>query len=137
MDAILNLYLNISENLVVYEKVIAKHISAELPFMATENIMMECVKAGGNRQELHERIRELSMEAAKNVKQEGKDNNLIELIKKDDMFAAVRDRLDGILDAKNFIGRSSEQVSEFIEAEIDPILQAHAAELGLSGEVRV
>ena len=77
------------------------------------------------------------MEAAKNVKQEGKDNNLIELIKKDDMFAAVRDRLDGILDAKNFIGRSSEQVSEFIEAEIDPILQAHAAELGLSGEVRV
>lgn len=137
VDAILNLYLNISENLVVYEKVIAKHISAELPFMATENIMMECVKAGGNRQELHERIRELSMEAAKNVKQEGKDNNLIELIKKDDMFAAVRDRLDGILDAKNFIGRSSEQVSEFIEAEIDPILQAHAAELGLSGEVRV
>lgn len=137
VDAILNLYLNISENLVVYEKVIAKHISAELPFMATENIMMECVKAGGNRQELHERIRELSVEAAKNVKQEGKDNNLIELIKKDDMFAAVRDRLDGILDAKNFIGRSSEQVSEFIEAEIDPILQAHAAELGLSGEVRV
>lgn len=105
--------------------------------MATENIMMECVKGGGNRQELHERIRELSMEAAKNVKQEGKENNLIELIKADDMFAAVRDRLDGILDAKNFIGRSSEQVCEFIEAEIDPILQAHASELGISGEVRV
>lgn len=137
VDAILNLYLNISENLVVYEKVIAKHIAAELPFMATENIMMECVKAGGNRQELHERIRELSMEAAKNVKQEGKENNLIELIKADDMFVAVRDRLDGILDAKNFIGRSSEQVCEFIEAEIDPILQAHASELGISGEVRV
>ena len=137
VDSILNLYLNISENLVVYDKVIAKHIAAELPFMATENIMMECVKAGGNRQELHERIRELSMEAAKNVKQEGKDNNLIELIKKDAMFAAVHDRLDGILDAKNFIGRSSEQVCEFIGAEIDPILAAHAADLGESGEVRV
>ena len=137
VDAILNLYLNISENLVVYEKVIAKHIAAELPFMATENIMMECVKAGGNRQELHERIRVLSMEASKNVKAEGKDNNLIDLIKADDMFAAVRDRLDGILDAKNFIGRSPEQVEEFLTAEIDPILEKHKDLLGESGEVRV
>ena len=137
VDAILNLYLNISENLVVYDKVIAKHIAAELPFMATENIMMECVKAGGNRQELHERIRVLSMEASKNVKAEGKDNNLIDLIKADDMFAAVRDRLDGILDAKNFIGRSPEQVEEFLTAEIDPILEKHKDLLGESGEVRV
>ena len=137
VDAILNLYLNISENLVVYEKVIAKHIAAELPFMATENIMMECVKAGGNRQELHERIRVHSMEASKNVKAEGKENNLIELIKADDMFAAVRDRLDGILDAKNFIGRSPEQVDEFLSAEIDPILEKHKDLLGESGEVRV
>ena len=137
VDAILNLYLNISENLVVYEKVIAKHIAAELPFMATENIMMECVKAGGNRQELHERIRVLSMEASKNVKVEGKDNNLIDLIKADDMFSAVKDRLDGILDAKNFIGRSPEQVEEFLSAEIDPILEKHKALLGESGEVRV
>lgn len=137
VDSILNLYLNISENLVVYEKVIAKHISAELPFMATENIMMECVKAGGNRQELHERIRVLSMEAAKNVKQEGKENNLIDLIKADDMFLAVRDKLDGILDARNFIGRSSQQVEEFISAEIDPILEAHKGELGEHGDVRV
>lgn len=137
VDAILNLYLNISENLVVYEKVIAKHIAAELPFMATENIMMECVKAGGDRQELHERIRVLSMEAGRNVKQEGKENNLIELIKKDVMFRAVWDKLDGILDAKNFIGRSSSQVEEFISAEIDPILGAHAKELGEHGEVRV
>ena len=89
VDAILNLYLNISENLVVYEKVIQKHIAAELPFMATENIMMECVKAGGNRQELHEEIRVLSMEASKNVKMEGKDNNLIELIRQDEMFRPV------------------------------------------------
>lgn len=137
VDAILNLYLNIAENLVVYEKVIAKHIAAELPFMATENIMMECVKAGGNRQELHERIRVLSMEAAKNVKAEGKENNLIDLIRADLMFAPVRDRLGEILDAKKFIGRSPEQVEEFLSEEIDPILAAHAAELGESGEVRV
>ena len=137
VDAILNLYMNISENLVVYDKVIAKHIAAELPFMATENIMMECVKAGGDRQELHERIRVLSMEAGRNVKQEGKENNLIELIKNDEMFRAVWDKLDGILDAKNFIGRSSSQVEEFISAEIDPILEAHAKNLGEHGEVRV
>ena len=137
VDAILNLYLNISENLVVYDKVIAKHIAAELPFMATENIMMECVKAGGDRQELHERIRVLSMEAGKNVKQEGKDNNLIELIRNDDMFRDVWDKLDDILDARNFIGRSKDQVEEFIAEEIDPILDAHKNELGEHGEVRV
>ena len=137
VDAILNLYLNISENLVVYDKVIAKHIAAELPFMATENIMMECVKAGGDRQELHERIRVLSMEAGKNVKQEGKDNNLIELIRNDDMFRAVWDKLDDILDARNFIGRSKDQVEEFIAEEIDPILDAHKNDLGEHGEVRV
>lgn len=137
VDAILNLYLNISENLVVYDKVIAKHIAAELPFMATENIMMECVKAGGDRQELHERIRVLSMEAGKNVKQEGKDNNLIELIRNDDMFRAVWDKLDDILDAGNFIGRSKDQVEEFIAEEIDPILNAHKNDLGEHGEVRV
>ena len=137
IDAVLNLYLNISENLVVYEKVIQKHINAELPFMATENIMMECVKAGGNRQELHERIRVLSMQAGKNVKEEGGENNLIDLIKKDSMFAAVHDKLDTILDAKNFIGRSPMQVEEFIREEVDPILTKHAADLGVHGEVNV
>ena len=105
--------------------------------MATENIMMECVKAGGDRQELHERIHVLSMEAGKNVKQEGKDNNLIELIRNDDMFRAVWDKLDDILDARNFIGRSKDQVEEFIAEEIDPILDAHKNELGEHGEVRV
>lgn len=137
VDAILNLYLNISENLVVYDKVIQKHIAAELPFMATENIMMECVKAGGNRQELHEEIRVLSMQASKNVKQEGKDNNLIDLIKKDEMFRPVWDKLDSLLNAKNFIGRSSEQVGEFISQEIDPILERHKDLLGKRGEVHV
>ena len=137
VDAILNIYLNVAENLVVYEKVIAKHIAAELPFMATENIMMECVKAGGNRQELHERIRVLSMEAGCNVKVEGGENDLIERIKKDDMFRAVHDRLDDILDAKKFVGRAPQQTAEFIAAEIDPILEKHRAALGEQGEVRV
>ncbi|MBO5480664.1 MAG: adenylosuccinate lyase [Clostridia bacterium] len=137
VDAILNIYMNVAENLVVYEKVIAKHIRAELPFMATENIMMECVKKGGNRQELHERIRVLSMEAGKNVKVEGLENNLIELIKKDEMFTPVWDKLDEILDAKKFIGRAPSQTVEFIQNEIDPILEKHADLLGEKGDVRV
>ena len=137
VDAILNIYMNVAENLVVYEKVIAKHIRAELPFMATENIMMECVKAGGNRQELHERIRVLSMEAGKNVKVEGGENNLIDLIKQDEMFRPVWDHIDDILDAKKFIGRAPSQTCEFIEAEIDPILQKHADLLGEKGDVKV
>ena len=129
--------MNVSENLVVYDKVIARHIAAELPFMATENIMMECVKAGGNRQELHERIRVLSMEAGRNVKVNGGENNLIELIKKDDMFAAVKDSLGEILDARKFIGRAPSQVVEFISNEIDPILEENKSLLGRKGEVKV
>lgn len=137
VDAILNVYMNVAENLVVYEKVIAKHIRAELPFMATENIMMACVKAGGNRQELHEKIRVLSMEAGKNVKVEGGENNLIDLIKQDETFKPVWDKLDDILDAKNFIGRAPSQTVEFIQSEIDPILEKHADLLGEKGDVRV
>ena len=137
VDAILNIYMNVSENLVVYDKVIAKHIRAELPFMATENIIMACVKAGGSRQELHERIRVLSMEAGKTVKVEGGENNLIELIKRDELFKPVWDKLDDILDAKKFIGRAPMQVVEFIDNEIAPILQKHADLLGESGDVRV
>jgi len=137
VDAILNIYMNVAENLVVYEKVIAKHIRAELPFMATENIMMECVKAGGNRQELHERIRVLSMEAGKNVKVEGGENNLIDLIKQDEMFQPVWSQLDDILDAKKFIGRAPVQTEEFIANEIQPILEKHCALLGEQGDVRV
>ncbi|MDE6597394.1 MAG: adenylosuccinate lyase, partial [Clostridia bacterium] len=137
LDGILNIYMNVSENLVVYEKVIAKHIAAELPFMATENIMMECVKAGGNRQELHEKIRVLSMEAGKNVKENGKDNNLIELIKADKTFAPVHDKLDDILDASKFIGRAPSQTEEFIKNEVDTILKENAAFLGQKGDVRI
>lgn len=137
LDGILNIYMNVSENLVVYEKVIAKHIAAELPFMATENIMMECVKAGGNRQELHERIRVLSMQAGKNVKENGGDNNLIELIKNDKTFTAVHGKLDSILDANNFIGRAPSQTVEFIENEIKPILNENTAILGQKGDVKI
>ncbi len=137
VDAILNVYMNVAENLVVYDKVIEKHVRAELPFMATENIIMECVKAGGDRQELHERIRELSMIAGHNVKAEGKENNLIELIKGDETFKAVWKSLDEILDGKNFIGRAPVQTVEFIESEIDPILAKHAEWLGESGDVRL
>ncbi len=137
VDAILNIYMNVAENLVVYEKVIAKHVAAELPFMATENIMMECVKAGGNRQELHERIRVLSMEAGRNVKQEGKENNLLDLIERDPLFAPVHGKLGDIVDAKKFVGRAPHQTSEFIESEIMPILEANKDLLGATGEVRV
>ena len=105
--------------------------------MATENIMMECVKAGGNRQELHERIRVLSMEAGRNVKERGLENNLIDLIKADEMFAPVHDKLDEILDARKFIVRAPAQTEEFIANEIDPILQQNADCLGLKGEVKV
>lgn len=137
LDGILNIYMNVSENLVVYEKVINKHIAAELPFMATENIMMECVKAGGNRQELHEKIRVLSMQAGRNVKELGKENNLLELIKADSDFKAVHEKLDEIVDAKKFIGRAPSQTVEFIENEVKPILKANKAVLGQKGDVKV
>ena len=137
VDAILNIYMNVAENLVVYDKVIAKHIRAELPFMATENIIMECVKAGGSRQELHEHIRVQSMQAGKNVKEERRENNLLELILKDEMFRPVWDKMDEIIDADKFIGRAPSQTVEFIRNEIDPILDANRDLLGERGDVRV
>lgn len=137
LDGILNIYMNVSENLVVYDKIIARHIATELPFMATENIIMECVKAGGSRQQLHEKIRVLSMEAGKNVKERGLENNLIELIKADKEFTAVHGKLDEILDAKKFIGRAPSQVVEFIENEVKPILTENSTVLGQKGDVKV
>ena len=136
LDGILNIYMNVSENLVVYDKLIARHIAAELPFMATENIIMECVKAGGSRQQLHEKM-VLSMEAGKNVKERGLENNLIELIKGDKAFAAVHGKLDEILDASKFIGRAPSQVVEFIENEVKPILTENSAVLGQKGDVKI
>ena len=137
IDAILDLYLNVVDGLVVYPKVIEKRLASELPFMATENIMMGAVKAGGDRQELHERIRELSMEAGKNVKELGLDNNLIELISKDPMFKLNKEELEKSLDSTNYIGRSSNQVREFIEEFIKPILEEYKEVLGEKAEINV
>lgn len=136
-DAVLNVYMNVAENIVVYEKTIEKHVREELPFMATENILMECVKAGGNRQELHEEIRVMSMQAALRVKGEGKENNLLQLIKANGKFAAVHGRLQEITDPQKFIGRAPSQVEEFIRDYVNPVLQKYADLLGEQGNVSV
>lgn len=137
LDGVLNLYINIAENMVVYDKVIASHVMNELPFMATENIMMDAVKAGGDRQELHERIRELSMVAGKRVKQEGLDNNLLELIAADPMFGVTLEELQAKLDPIKYVGRSKEQVEEYLAEVIKPILDANADVLGLTAQINV
>ena len=110
---------------------------SELPFMATENIMMDAVKAGGNRQEMHEKIRELSMEAGANVKQKGLDNNLLELIANDCAFNMSLEDLEKTMDPSKYVGRSPEQVDEFLKEEINPILEANKELLGMSAEINV
>ena len=136
-EGVLDLYLNVVDGLVVYEKVINRRLMSELPFMATENIMMDAVKAGGDRQELHERIRELSMEAGKRVKQEGLENNLLELIAADPMFGVKLDELKAKLDPSKYVGRSKEQVEEYLAEIINPILDANKEELGMTAEINV
>ncbi|MDD4316230.1 MAG: adenylosuccinate lyase, partial [Clostridia bacterium] len=123
-DAVLELLLNVIDGIVVYKKVIQKHIAEELPFMATEVVLMQCVKAGGDRQLLHEAIREHSMEAAKKVKLEGKRNDLISRIKADARFEAIHDKIDSILNPKNFIGRAPAQVEELIK-EVSPVIKRY------------
>lgn len=137
IDGILDLYLNVVDGLVVYPKVIEKRLLSELPFMATENILMEAVKHGGDRQELHERIRELSMEAGKRVKVEGKDNNLLELIAADPVFNLSEDKLKEAMNPKLYVGRSSEQVVEFIDEYISPILEKFSSYLGEKPDIKV
>ncbi|OPX42487.1 adenylosuccinate lyase [Ruminiclostridium hungatei] len=122
IDAILNIYINVSSGFVVYPKVINKHVMDELPFMATENIMMEAVKHGGDRQELHEQIRKHSMDAGKRVKVDGESNDLIERIAADPLFGMSLEAIQSVLDPKNYIGRSPEQVVEFVENEVKPVL---------------
>lgn len=136
-NAILELYINISDGLVVYPKVIESHLMAELPFMATENIMMDAVKAGGDRQELHERIRELSMQASKTVKEEGKPNNLLDLIAADPLFNTSKEALQKVLKPENYVGRAPEQTTEFLNGVIKPILSAHESVLGRKAEINV
>jgi adenylosuccinate lyase len=137
VDGILDLCMNVVDGLVVYDKVINRRLMSELPFMATENIMMDAVKAGGDRQELHERIRELSMEAGKRVKQEGLDNNLLELIAKDPMFNVSLDELKAKLDPMKYVGRSKEQVEEYLEEVIAPIIAESESDLGMTAQINV
>ncbi|WP_142415306.1 adenylosuccinate lyase [Hathewaya massiliensis] len=137
LDGVLNLYLNVSSNLVVYPKVIEAHVNNELPFMATENIMMEAVKRGGDRQELHEKIRVHSMEAAKEVKEYGRENDLIKRIIEDPSFKMSKDEILSIIDPKKFVGRAPNQVVEFIENFVDPILEANSELIGVKSEINV
>lgn len=137
IDGILDLYLNVVDGLVVYPKVIEKHMMAELPFMATENIMMDAVKAGGDRQELHERIRELSMEAGRNVKENGMDNNLLELIAADPAFNLSLDELKQNMDPKKYVGCAPAQVEIYLDEMIRPLLSANQDVLGMTAEINV
>ncbi len=137
VDGILDLCLNVVDGLVVYPKVIEKRLMSELPFMATENIMMDAVKAGGDRQELHERIRILSMEAGKNVKVEGGENNLLELIAADPAFNMTLEDLRKTMDPSRYIGRSREQVESFLKNVMEPILKENEELLGIKAEIHV
>ena len=137
VDGILDLCLNVVDGLVVYPKVIEKRLMSELPFMATENIMMDAVKKGGNRQELHERIRELSMKAGRNVKVEGKENNLLELIAADPEFNMSIEELQKTMEPSKYVGRSKEQVEAFLFDFVRPILEENADVLGMSAEINV
>ena len=136
-DGILDLYLNIVDGLVVYPKVIEARLRAELPFMATENIMMDAVKEGGDRQEIHEKIRQLSMEAARQVKEEGKPNNLLELIANDSTLGLDKDKLEKGLDPSRYIGRAPKQVEEYLDEYIKPLLDKHRDVLGKTSNITI
>ena len=137
IDGILDLCLNVVDGLVVYPKVIEKHFMAEIPFMATENIMMDAVKQGGNRQELHEKIRQLSMEAGQTVKEEGKDNNLVDLIAADHAFGLTKEQITETLKPELYVGRAPRQVEVFLRDVVQPVLDANKGELGMTAEINV
>ena len=137
VDAILSLYINVVDGLVVYDKVITKQFMAEIPFMATENIMMDAVKKGGDRQELHELIRRYSMEAGRNVKVEGKENNLAELIANDPAFGLTLDEINAVMKPENFVGRSPRQVEDFLSEVVYPIIEKNKDLLGVEVEINV
>ena len=137
IDGVLDLCLNVVDGLVVNDKVITKHLMSELPFMATENIMMDAVKAGGNRQELHERIRQLSMEAGHNVKKLGLENNLLELIAADEAFGTDMETLKAAMEPSGYVGRSEIQVDKYIATVVEPIRASHKELLGASAEINV
>ena len=136
-DGILDLCLNVVDGLVVYPKVIEKHLMAELPFMATENILMDAVKAGGDRQELHERIRELSMEAGRVVKEEGKDNDLLDRIAADPAFGLKREDLKAAMEPSRYIGRAPRQTEQFLSGVIAPVLERYREEAEVGAQILV
>lgn len=136
-DGILDLCLNVVDGLVVYDKVITKRLMSELPFMATENIMMDAVKKGGDRQELHEKIRQLSMEAGKNVKERGMDNNLLELIAQDPEFPMTMEELQASMEPANYVGRAPIQVEAFLTQVVEPVLEKNREFLGMTAEINV
>ncbi len=137
VDGILDLCLNVVDGLVVYPKVIYKHFMSEIPFMATENIMMDAVKKGGNRQELHEKIRQLSMEAGKNVKEEGGENNLVDLIAADPAFGLTKEEIEATLQPERYVGRAPYQVEVYLRDVVRPVLERNADELGVKAEINV
>ena len=137
VDGILDLCLNVVDGLVVYDKVITKRLMSELPFMATENIMMDAVKLGGNRQELHEKIRELSMEAGAHVKRDGRENDLLELIAADPAFHLTKEELQQTMDPSKYVGRAPLQVEKFLEEVVRPILEENKELLGVTAQINV
>ena len=137
IDGVLDLCLNVVDGLVVYDKVITKHLMSELPFMAKENIMMDAVKKGGDRQELHEKIRQLSMQAGANVKQNGLDNNLLGLIAADESFGLTLEELQANMDPSKYVGRAPLQVDNFLKNHVNPVLDANKEILGMTAEINV
>ena len=137
VDAILSLYINVVDGLVVYDKVITQQFMREIPFMATENIMMDAVKKGGDRQDLHEKIRVHSMEAGKTVKMEGKENNLAELIAADPAFGLTLEEINAVMKPENFVGRAPQQVEDFLKDYVDPVLEENRDLLGIEVEINV
>ena len=137
VDAILSLYINVVDGLVVYDKVINQQFMREIPFMATENIMMDAVKKGGDRQDLHEKIRVYSMEAGKTVKMEGKENNLAELIAGDPAFGLTLEEINAVMKPENFVGRAPQQVEDFLKDYVEPVLEKNKDLLGIEVEINV
>ena len=137
VDAILSLYINVVDGLVVYDKVIYQQFMREIPFMATENIMMDAVKRGGDRQDLHEKIRVYSMEAGKRVKAEGLDNNLVDLIANDKAFGMTKAEIESLLKPENFVGRAPGQVNDFLNEYVEPVIEKNKDLLGVEVEINV
>ena len=137
VDGILDLYLNVVDGLEVYDKVIYQRFMKEIPFMATENIMMDAAKNGGDRQVLHEKIRKHSMAAGEVVKKHGRENDLVDRIANDPAFGMTKEEIEEILDPKNFVGRAPQQTEEFITEMVKPMLTANSNLLGLTAEINV